>query len=158
MFTEYREQKKGFRLAIQAKLYLLALAYLRDQGDCRPPKCSVPDSPGSGLADQRMERAYQLIFSDFDNVHLDLDRVAEAAALSPSYFAHFFKEQTGRSFYAYLSTVRISHAVEYLLKTDLPVSLIAEKCGFASQPTFHRVFKAETGCAPAMYRKNAKQQ
>ncbi|MDR2052338.1 MAG: AraC family transcriptional regulator [Treponema sp.] len=161
MFTEYREQKKGFRLAIKAKLYLLALAYLRDN----PPEDKPLKIPPSGtehgtpaMADQRMERIYQLIFSDFDNVDLDLVRAAQAAALSPSYFAHFFKEQTGRSFYAYLSTIRISHAVEFLLKTDLPVSLIADKCGFASLPTFHRVFKAETGCTPVLYRKNAKQQ
>jgi AraC-like DNA-binding protein/mannose-6-phosphate isomerase-like protein (cupin superfamily) len=157
MFTEYREQKKGFRLAIKAKLYLLALAYLRDnppEGGPLPPM----DGYASPQADQRMERIYQLIFSKFDNVNLDLERAAQAAALSPSYFARFFKEQTGRSFYAYLSTVRISHAVEFLLKTDWPVSLIAYKCGFASQPTFHRVFKAETGHTPAMYRKKAKEQ
>ncbi|MDR3160432.1 MAG: AraC family transcriptional regulator, partial [Spirochaetaceae bacterium] len=152
MFTEYREQQKGFRLAIKAKLYLLALAYLRDN----PPEEDRPPNP-SPVADQRMERTYQIIFRNFDQVNLDLDQAAEAAALSPSYFARFFKEQTGRSFYAYLSTVRISHAMEYLLKTDLPVSLIAEKCGFASQPTFHRVFKAETGCTPVTYRKKAKQ-
>lgn len=160
MFTEYREQKKGFRLAIKAKLYLLALAYIRDNPpeDNRPPRLSNPESHTSLLADQRMNRIYDLIFSNFDNADFDLDQAAKAIALSSFYFAHFFKEQTGRSFYAYLSTVRISHAVEFLLKTDLPVSLIADKCGFASLSTFHRVFKTETGCTPAAYRKNAKQQ
>jgi AraC-like DNA-binding protein/mannose-6-phosphate isomerase-like protein (cupin superfamily) len=160
MFTEYREQKKGFRLAIKANLYQLALAYLRNGSPENNPlsKISLPaiKHHTSFVTEQRMERVYQLIFKNFDNIDLDLDQAARAAALSPSYFAHLFKKQIGRSFYDYLTTVRISHAMEFLLTTDLPVSLIAYRCGFSSQSTFHRVFKVETGCTPAMYRKNAK--
>jgi AraC-like DNA-binding protein len=154
LFTEYREQKKGYRLAIKAKLCLLALAYLRDS----QPETNDLENPATGwhtsfVTDQRMERVYQLIFKNFDNAGLNLEQAAQAAAVSPSYFSRLFKEQVGRSFYDYLSTVRVSHVMEFLLTTDLPVSLIAYKCGFDSLPTFHRVFKAETGCTPAAYRK-----
>lgn len=160
MFTEYREQKKGYRLAIKADLYQVTLAYLRDERTEKhcPAECSSSKmkDQDSFVKEQRMERIYQIVFKNFDNLRFDLNRAARETALSPSYFAHFFKEQTGRSFYAYLSTVRISHAVEILLKTDLPMSLVAYKCGFASLSTFHRVFKAETGSSPALYRRNRK--
>ncbi|MDR0376536.1 MAG: AraC family transcriptional regulator, partial [Spirochaetaceae bacterium] len=159
MFTEYREQKKGCRLAIKLDLYQMALVYIRDGSpdntalsNISPP---VIKDQASSVTEQRMERVYQLIFKNFDNLDLDLDYAARTAALSSSYFAHLFKKQTGRSFYDYLSMIRISHALEFLLKTDLPVSLVAHKCGFDSLPTFHRVFKAETGCTPAAYRKKA---
>jgi AraC-like DNA-binding protein/mannose-6-phosphate isomerase-like protein (cupin superfamily) len=155
MFTEYREQKKGYRLAIKSELYQMALVSIRNSSPENKAlsNISLPviKRQASFITEQRMERVYQFIFKNFDN--LDLNRAARAAALSPSYFAHLFKKQTGRSFYDYLSTIRVSHALEFLLKTDLPVSLIAYKCGFDSLPTFHRVFKAETGCTPAAYRK-----
>jgi AraC-like DNA-binding protein len=158
LFTEYREQKKGCRLAIKAKLHLLALAYLRDSlPESKDPQGSAIVWHTSFATDRRMERVYQLIFKNFDDVGLNLEGAAQAAALSPSYFSRLFKEQMGRSFYNYLSTVRVSHAMEFLLTTDLPVSLIAGKCGFDSQSTFHRVFKAEAGCTPAAYRKKVKQ-
>jgi AraC-like DNA-binding protein len=161
LFTEYREQKTGYRLAIKAILYQIALVYLRNS----PPETNGPlkiplpvvKRHTSWVTEQRMERVYQLIFKNFDHIDLDLDKAAEAAALSPSYFARLFKEQIGRSFYDYLTTVRVSHAKEFLLTTDLPLCLIADKCGFASQSTFHRVFKAETSCTPAVYRKSVKQ-
>jgi AraC-like DNA-binding protein len=154
LFTEYREQKKGYRIAIKAKLCLLALAYIRSgQPECKDLQNPTVEWHTSFVTDQRMERVYELIFKDFDNADLNLEAAARAAALSPSYFSRLFKEQIGRSFYDYLSTVRVSHAMEFLLTTDLPVSLIAYKCGFDSLPTFHRVFKAEIGCTPAAYRK-----
>ncbi|MDR1324477.1 MAG: AraC family transcriptional regulator [Treponema sp.] len=162
MFTEYWEQKKGYRLAIKSDLYQLALVYLRNGS---PGNDSLSNNSPSAMkhhasfvTEQRMERVYQLIFKNFDNIDLGLEEAARIAALSPSYFARLFKERTGRSFYDYLSTIRVSHAAEFLLMTDLPVSLVAGKCGFNSLPTFHRVFKAEKGCTPAVYRKKVKQQ
>jgi AraC-like DNA-binding protein len=157
LLTEYREQKKGYRLAIKAKLCLLALAYHRDrQSESSDLQNVTTGWHTSFVTDQRMERVYQLIFKNFDNADLNLEQAARAAALSPSYFSRLFKEQIGRSFYDYLSTVRVSHAMEFLITSDLPVSLIADKCGFDSLPTFHRVFKAEAGCTPAAYRKKMK--
>jgi AraC-like DNA-binding protein len=157
LFTEYREQKKGCRLAIKAKLCLLALAYFRDS----QPKINDVQHHATGwytssVTDQRMERVYQLIFKHFDNAGLNLEQAAQAAALSPSYFSRLFKEEIGRSFYDYHCTIRVSHAMEFLLTTDLPVSLIADKCGFDSLPTFHRTFKAKAGCTPAAYRKKTR--
>jgi AraC-like DNA-binding protein len=159
IFTEYRERKKGYRLAIKADFYQMALAYFRDGPlDNDSPPLSVMQEVAAFVTDRRLEPIYLLIFKDFDQSDLSLDRAARAAALSPFYVASLFKEQTGQSFYDYLTTVRVSHAMEYLLTTDLPVSLIADKCGFASQPTFHRVFKVKTGCSPVKYRRETKKQ
>jgi transcriptional regulator GlxA family with amidase domain len=57
-------------------------------------------------------------------------------------------------FHHYLLMVRVSHAEEFLLKTDLPLTTIAYSCGFASLATFNRVFKQGTGITPSSYRKN----
>ncbi|GHT87980.1 hypothetical protein FACS1894137_15920 [Spirochaetia bacterium] len=81
-----------------------------------------------------------------------MDDAANDAALSKFHFTRFFKEQTGQSFHAYLSMVRVSHAVENLIKTDISITDIAYQCGFSSLKTFNRVFKTYTGKSPSQYR------
>ena len=152
LFAEFREKKAGFRLAIKAGLYLMALAHIRDR---------LAESPAglfrksvTLMADKRLEKVYLLIYRDFGNANLDLDRAAREASLSRFHFARYFKRQTGRGFYAFLSSVRLGHAKDLLFKTDMPVTEIALECGFTSLPTFYRIFRAGTGCTPGAYRQN----
>jgi AraC-like DNA-binding protein len=117
-----------------------------------------PDKKMSPITtDERFERVILLINQHFYNVNLDLNQAAQEAALSRYYFSRYFKQKTGQCFYDYLSFVRLSHAQEMLLKTDLPVMDIAIHCGFSSLSTFFRVFKTETGYTPSQYRERKKQ-
>jgi AraC-like DNA-binding protein len=152
LFIEYREKKTGYRLAIKSGLYLLALTYMRNRLTESPETFSKKSD--ALTADKRLERVYLLIHKDFNRADLDLDKAAREAALSRFHFARFFKRNTGRSFCAFLSAVRLSRAKDLLVKTDLPITLIAQESGFASLPTFYRVFKAGTGTTPINYRKS----
>ncbi|MDR2433777.1 MAG: AraC family transcriptional regulator [Treponema sp.] len=152
LFTEYKEKKTGYRLAIKAGVYLLVLTYMRNRLAESPDALSKKSI--ALTEDRRLERVYLLIYRDFHRADLDLDQAAREAALSRFHFARFFKKQTGRSFWAFLSSVRLGHARDLLVKTDLPVTLIAQECGFASMPTFYRVFKTGTGSTPINYRKS----
>jgi AraC-like DNA-binding protein len=152
LFNEYKEKKRGFRLAVKAGLYLLVLAYLRENSG--EDRVQFPEKPASLMIDRRLERVFLLIYKKFNRLNLDLDSAAREAAMSRFHFARVFKRQTGRSFHAYLTMVRLSHAKELLLKSDLSMRAVASQSGFASLPTFHRIFKADTGCSPASFRKN----
>jgi AraC-like DNA-binding protein/mannose-6-phosphate isomerase-like protein (cupin superfamily) len=156
LFTEFREKKAGFRLAIKAGLYLMALAHIRDRLEESP--AGLSQKSVTLMTDKRLEKVYLLIYRDFNNPKLDLNRAAREAALSRFHFARYFKRQTGRGFYAFLSMVRLSHAKDMLLKTDMPGTEIALECGFASLPTFYRVFRADTGLTPGAYREKLKEQ
>lgn len=151
--TEYREKKKGFRLAITSGLCQIALAYLRM--DSEENRVSL-EKQASLNTEQRLERVLTLIFKDFDRFNLDLDSAAQEAAMSRFHFARFFKRQTGQSFHSYLTKVRLLHAKKLLLVSDLSLEVVANKSGFASLSSFHRNFKADTGCTPDYYRKNNK--
>jgi AraC-like DNA-binding protein len=152
LFTEYREKKKGFRLAIRSGLYQLVLAYLRI--DSEENRIS-PEKPSLNT-EQRLERVLTLIFRDFDRFTLDLNSAAEEAAMSRFHFARFFKRQTGQSFHSYLTKVRLVYAKQLLLMGDLSLDVVANKSGFSSLSSFHRNFKTDTGCTPDYYRKNNK--
>jgi len=153
IFGEYSRKAKGWRLAVRAGLYLLMLARVRDEAASEPG--AFERKPFNISADERMERVYLFINKRFSDPTLNLDQAAREAALSRFHFARVFKQRTGQTFHGFLSAVRLSHARELLLKTDLPVMEVARNCGFTNLPSFFRVFKAGTGFSPGKYRSQA---
>ena len=59
------------------------------------------------------------------------------------------------SFANYLTNVRILHAVDELLYTDVPVTRVAYDCGFTSAALFNKVFKKTHGVTPTEFRRRA---
>lgn len=58
----------------------------------------------------------------------------------------------------YITAKRLEKGRTLLLKTDLPISLIAEKCGFGSYTYFSKLFKCKNGVSPCAYRKLQKSE
>jgi AraC-like DNA-binding protein len=151
IFDEYIKKSKGWQIAIKGELYHMFLHYVRGGA---AENVTIPhNKPLPITNEKRFERVFLLINKHFDNVNLDLNVAAQEAALSRFYFTRFFKQRTGQSFYSFLSAIRISHAKEMLLKTDLQIIDIARNCGFSSLSTFFRVFKTESGYTPSQYRR-----
>ena len=57
------------------------------------------------------------------------------------------------SYKTYLDDLRLRHAYNDLMNTDLSIGMIAEKNGFAGSKAFARVFKEQYGVLPSEYRK-----
>lgn len=93
---------------------------------------------------------------DFIKAHsaekLTLQRIAEAANLSPYYFAHQFKRQTGYSPYEYTIICRINAAKHLLKTTDDSVKEIAFKVGYNSENAFTNSFTTKVGVSPRQFR------
>jgi AraC-like DNA-binding protein len=150
---EYLEKKEGFRLAIKTKLYELALIFLRDVPAEQP---FSKETIRHHYNHRTLERIFSFIHGNYDDPDLTLDCAADAVALSKFYFTRFFKRETGQGFHAYLSSIRISRAEEYLTESDMSITDIAYQCGFGSTKTFNRLFKTYTGSSPSCYRNGRK--
>jgi YesN/AraC family two-component response regulator len=95
---------------------------------------------------------------EFINLHyaedLCLEKMAGMTETSPKYFSNFFKKAIGINFIEYLNKIRIQHAKELLKNSDILISDIGSKVGYANSSTFTSTFKKYCGISPAEYRKD----
>lgn len=72
---------------------------------------------------------------------------------SEGYFQRIFKQRTGLTPVAYLTTVRCRHAAHLLEETNWSVARIAELSGYDNQLYFSRIFRKIYGQCPMKLRK-----
>lgn len=84
---------------------------------------------------------------------ISIAKLAEVACVSPNYFSHMFKNETGQNYKDYLTQVRMEHAVDMVLNTDYPLYRIAEAVGYNNTRTFVDAFKSIYGESPTKYKK-----
>lgn len=83
--------------------------------------------------------------------------IAELAAgehLSQSRFRELFHSSFGCAPGDYITGLRMRRARELLESTELPVSVIAEMCGYTDEMYFMRIFKKKNGVSALKYRKS----
>ena len=77
--------------------------------------------------------------------------LAEQVSLSPSAFAHLFRDVTGRSPYQFLKEMRLDRARELLVDGQLAVARISREVGYGSVSHFIREFRGRFGVTPRVY-------
>ena len=85
--------------------------------------------------------------------NISLEKMAGIANLSPYYFAHRFKEQTGFSPTEYVISTRLDKAKILLTNTDDSIEEIADKVGYASSVSLIKIFTKREGIPPSSYRR-----
>ncbi len=85
-----------------------------------------------------------------------VEELARACSLSRSAFAARFAARVGKPPATYLAHVRLDAATDLLRDTSLPVTLIAERVGYASEAAFSRAFKRRYDMPPARWRRDVR--
>lgn len=103
------------------------------------------------LEDVKGDKLYYQIMN-FINLHFNekivIEDIAKALNYHPVYLNRVFKEKTGKPIHKYVNEERLLLAEKLLLKTDLTVEEIAEKCGFVSQSHLSSSLKKFRGKSP----------
>jgi AraC-like DNA-binding protein len=99
-----------------------------------------------------------------DRLYLDpaltLAALASHAGLPQKTVSVVLNQYMNKSFNEFVNEYRINEVKERLLKPEsksLTIAGLAYECGFNSQPTFQRAFKAIMGCSPSEFQSNSAQ-
>lgn len=85
---------------------------------------------------------------------ITLEELAKISNFEKSYFIRFFKKETGTTPFKKLNEIRLEHASDLLVSTDLKILDIATSLGYNSLSFFIREYKKRFKITPTKHRKN----
>lgn len=104
-------------------------------------------------ADVRVSKLVKVI-SNYLDAHLaepiSLDELSQTVFLSKYYLERVFRRETGVSIYQMLLQKRMIHA-RNLMQEGVPLTSVAQRCGFSEYSGFYRAFRNEYGISPRKY-------
>lgn len=84
------------------------------------------------------------------------DNLAEALChyigMSDKTLYRFLKAHTNLTLKELTTSIKLEKTLHMLTRTEKPISIIAQECGFGTDKTFYRIFKSEFGITPNEYR------
>lgn len=107
------------------------------------------------LSDAQISKALQAMHAE-PQAAWRIGELARLAGMSRARFAARFAALVGLPPIGYLTAWRLTKARTLLTDSDLDMAEIAERCGYASVPSFSRRFKAAFGIGPGGYRRAAR--
>lgn len=102
------------------------------------------------FGNNRIEKIISFINSNYTR-DISLTEIASMAAMNPSAFCRYFKENTGKTYVKYVADMRIGYACKLLTLNKMNISQICYECGFDSISNFNRTFKQATQFTPTQY-------
>jgi len=84
---------------------------------------------------------------------LSMDALAKRFFVGKTKLAQDFHAVTGQSVHECVTAIRLYHARSLLADGEIPMSVIAARCGFSGAAAFIRVFRRETGMTPGEWRR-----
>lgn len=89
---------------------------------------------------------------------ITINKIAKYANMSSSNFSRYFRHRTGECFSEFINKVRISHACNLLLESDLKISAICYEVGFNNVSHFNRYFLKVKGVRPRDFRQQVRRE
>ena len=84
---------------------------------------------------------------------LTLEQMARDLGYNYTYLSAYFNQRLHTGFQDFVNQYRVSHAAMLLQGSSIPVTQVAEQCGFGTIRSFNRVFLKSLGMSPSAFRK-----
>jgi transcriptional regulator GlxA family with amidase domain len=139
--------RKEFGVTIAGKVARrMVVPPQRDGGQAQFIRTPVPDCSAETLGP-----LLTWIIENLDE-ELDVESLASRSAMSPRTFARRFREETGTTPHAWVTSQRVQRAEELLERTHHTVDRIAADVGFGNAATLRHHFTRVRGLSPQRYR------
>ena len=117
-----------------------------------------PETPKMKLARPDMMRQVKFYLTQNYSSSVTLAQLASRFEISAANLSRLFRHEFGVGFSRYLTTLRLESAVALLNNTNLPVSEVAQRCGFSTSGYFIRIFRRHFGVTPKDYRRRERRE
>jgi len=112
--------------------------------------CSHAQSHSPCMADSYVAQATYFLEAHFSDQSISVQSLADSIGINRSYLYEIFKEKTGLSPQEYLTHLRISKALEFMLLPQATVTSVANSVGYEPS-VFSKAFKKAMGVTPKTY-------
>jgi AraC family transcriptional regulator len=151
LLLELRSGDLGGRIYAESLAKVLAVNLLRRHSSLgRSSARRLEHERAGGLPEASLRTARDYVGDNLAE-DLTLAEIAREVHMSPYHFSRMFKLSTGLSPHQYVMRQRIERAKTLLMNTDLPVSVVARKVGFASPSHFAQQFRRLVGVSPRSF-------
>lgn len=113
---------------------------------------------GTGDSEQTVVEKVNAYIREHITLDLSVDELAARAYVSPNHLTRCFKKQYGKTVTEYIIDYRMGLAEKLLKDTNLTVTAVSAKVGYANYAYFTRQFKKYSGYTPSQYRELLKQE
>lgn len=147
----YRRKNRMYRQLVENHYKLSQALSVRIQDAEDAPECDLKD------ADEALYRRIEGLMKNeglYRRSDISLEMIADRLETNRTYISNAINIKSGKSFYNYINSYRISEALHVLSDehNDIPLKALCEDLGFNSMSTFYRAFQKETGVPPSAYR------
>lgn len=104
---------------------------------------------------QKINKVYHYTIAHFREP-ISLETVSTLTNHSPAAFCRYFKTRTRKSYFQYLTEIRVAYACKLLTEDSLDVGQVCFSSGFNNLSHFHKQFKKIVGLTPGEYHKKSK--
>jgi len=115
---------------------------------------TTPDTGGINPRHVHFSRLQAVLgyIHEHANEDLSIEALAKRAQVSSAHFRRLFQEAMGVPPHRYILATRLEQARKLLTMTTMPISRIAQDCGFSSQSHLTASFRTAHAATPAGYR------
>ena len=131
-------------------MHLLLFRMLRQHSDAS----SAASRSLHALPPYKLRRALDFIEGQLA-APIGVGEIAAVAGTSAFHFSRAFRHAMGRPPYAYLLERRVARAKLLLATSMVPLSDVAQQCGFGGVSQFSRMFRRAAGVSPSAFRNRA---
>ncbi len=133
--------------SIPDRAWIGALAALLVEIDCL-----VPDDlpPARNMPPYIQDMMYYIMENTGED--LNIDTLSEKYFISRSKLLRDFASATGQPLHRYIIAIRIARAKRWMTE-GVPISIVAQRCGYSQESAFIYMFRRETGMTPGEFLK-----
>ena len=112
-----------------------------------------PPSGDEGIP-ENLRRATEYVEAHLADTMLNVETIAKVAGLSKFHFIRIFEKAYGISPWKYLLSQRLFRAAQLMVQDkNMPLKLIIQQCGFASETYFCRAFRKTYHRSPGSHKR-----